>query len=109
MTNLSKELCKVCGIKPEIITDYELNEIEVYPNFYQPENFVKLMELKIYGLCASAQTLIGLLNSKFWLCDRQDYIEFLYKYYIADLTSREQDIIKQAIRQQEWIYEKRNI
>ena len=47
MTNksLSKQICEMCGIKPEIIQDYELNDIEVYPNFEDNNNFVKLLEI----------------------------------------------------------------
>ena len=29
MTNLSKELCEICGIEPKIIEDYDSNEYEL--------------------------------------------------------------------------------
>ena len=35
--NLSKLICKECNINPQIITDHELNEIEVYPDFNEPK------------------------------------------------------------------------
>lgn len=104
MTNLSKELCKVCGINPEIIEDYDSNEYEIYPDFEQPENFVKLMELRVDGLSGGTLTLMGILNKEYWLSDRQDYIKFLYKYYIPALTPLWQDELKQAIRETEWVY-----
>lgn len=45
MTNRSKELCELCGIEPEIIEDYDSNEYEIYPDFTQAANFVKLFKL----------------------------------------------------------------
>lgn len=46
MTNLSKELCEICGIEPRIIQDYELNDIKIYPDFENNNNiFVKLFKL----------------------------------------------------------------
>ena len=46
MTNksLSQQICEVCGIEPQIIEDYELNDIELYPDFENNNNnFVKLL------------------------------------------------------------------
>lgn len=105
MTNLSKELCEICGIEPKIIEDYNSNEYNIYPNFEQPENFVKLMELKVKGLSGGNLTLMGILNKEYWLSDRQDYIRFLCQYFISDLTSYWQDKLKRAIRETEWVYE----
>lgn len=39
MTNLSIELCKICGIEPKTIS------FKIYPDFTQPKNFVKLFKL----------------------------------------------------------------
>ena len=47
MTNLSKELCEICGIEPKIIEDYDSNEYEIYPDFEQAENYKKLQEIFI--------------------------------------------------------------
>lgn len=50
MTNksLSEQICEVCGIKPEIIEDYDNNQYELYPDFENNnDNFIKLMELEI--------------------------------------------------------------
>lgn len=45
MEEINKKICNLCGIKPQIVQDYELNDIELYPDFYEPKNFIKLMEL----------------------------------------------------------------
>ena len=68
MTNLSKELCEICGIEPlyrvegletlqtettlHLIqlarknSDFEeIDAVPIYPDFEQPENFVKLYEI----------------------------------------------------------------
>lgn len=169
MTNLSKELCEICGIErkgklifkkrdwdkktyicsghrykefdfksiPEATVDivptkdYKETNGFLYPysdierikeeydkngydfvefrqrtiNFEQPENFVKLMELKVKGLSGGNLTLMGILNKEYWLSDRQDYIRFLCQYFISDLTPYWQDKLKRAIRETEWVYE----
>lgn len=46
MTNLSKELCEICGIKPlndEFV--YFTGRLGSLPNFEKPKNFVKLFKL----------------------------------------------------------------
>lgn len=46
MTNLSKELCEICGIEPKLDgSNPALSVQPVYPDFEQPENFVKLFKL----------------------------------------------------------------
>lgn len=42
--SLSKQILKKCGYKPEVIQDYELNDIQAYPDLKAPENFVLLIE-----------------------------------------------------------------
>lgn len=126
--DLSRELCEICGIKPlyrvegletlqtettlHLIqlarknSDFEeIDAVPIYPDFEQPENFVMLMELRVDGLSGGTLTLMGILNKEYWLSDRQDYIEFLYKYYIPALTPLRQDELKQKIRETEWVYE----
>lgn len=67
MTNLSKQLCEICGIRPlyriegiEVLQSRtalqliqlarknsgykDIDAVLVYPDFEQPENFVKLLE-----------------------------------------------------------------
>lgn len=111
MTNLSKQLCKLCGLKyckeKVVINNGQTPNVDIKPfylDFEQPENFVKLMELRVDGLSGGTLTLMGILNKEYWLSDRQDYIKFLYKYYIPALTPLWQDELKQAIRETEWVY-----
>lgn len=87
MTNLSKELCEICGIEPhEEFWDIEgeLVKILKYPNFERGENFIKLYEIlnkknRIELLRRAIQTL---------------QIE---KFYGSKN-------LKQAIRETEWVY-----
>ena len=80
MTNLSKELCEICGIKPlyrveglEILqTETALHLIQlarknsgfedidavlIYPDFEQPKNFVKLLNLPTETIIKNGQTI----------------------------------------------------
>lgn len=62
MINLSQQLCNVCGVKPEIIQDYELNDIEIYPDFEDNNNnFIKLFELSLPKICGVKFTISQLL------------------------------------------------
>lgn len=104
--NLSRELCEICGIKPEIIQDYELNDIEVYPDFENNnDNFVKLLELKILTGC----TLWGFLSLKgVYMSRKETVLKTIYfilsnKVKFLDNKSREQ--IKQAIKSEVWKYD----
>lgn len=134
MTNLSKELCEICGIKPyykcknvpclnfifdtgicnitesvcnpyECKNDYEPDTTHrswkdgqaVYPDFEQPENFVKLFNLQYNQttLAASITSDNSILNTKDFIFH---VIEELKNIYFD--TSE----IKQAIRETEWVY-----
>lgn len=44
MTNHIEELMKAAGVKPEIVTDYELNEYKIYPDF-TPAKQLELIKL----------------------------------------------------------------
>lgn len=111
MTNLSKELCEICGIKRKRkIFDQRCDNTckyldktdvydpckrgnnpcptyikYVYPDFEQPENFVKLYEL------INKQTKAEVLQR---LVQRLRVESGWYT-----------DEIKQAIRETEWVYE----
>lgn len=46
--SLSEKICEVCGIKPEIIEDYDNNQYEIYPDFENNKhNKLKLIDLLI--------------------------------------------------------------
>lgn len=117
MTNLSKQLCKICGVKPKIIEDYDSNEYEFYPDFEQPENFVKLLEI------VSKKSGVS-------FCHNGTYFGCSIHYFIADIfeadigtiphnflnTLLKQHLrnpckpklleqLKEAIRAEEWKYE----
>lgn len=56
--SLSEQICEVCGIEPEIIQDYELNDIEIYPDFEDNNNnFIKLFELSLPKICGVKFTI----------------------------------------------------
>lgn len=108
MTNLSIELCKICGIEPKTIS------FEIYPDFTQPENFVKLLNF-YYRFFQSIDVyaddeLVSELEARGEQISIQD--KFL-AILIFDLQHRENgfslDInfttFTQAIREMEWVYE----
>lgn len=109
MTNLSKELCKICGIEPQIVEDYELNEYEIYPDFTQPENFLKLGELKLnYENYTTIFYLVNYLSDNSW-STKKEFLRYLlsilsntntYEFYI-----QLQEKTKQAIREERWVCE----
>lgn len=118
MTNdLSRQLCELCGIEPQIVEDYDSNEYEIYPNFEQPDNFVKLLEI------VSKKSSVS-------FCHNGTYFGCSIHYFIADIfeadigtiphnflnTLLKQHLrnsckpklleqLKQSIREAEWIYE----
>lgn len=106
MTNLSKELCEICGIEP--IKEYiptncaTVQQINVYPDFKNNNNFVKLLELKILTGC----TLWGFLSLKgVYMSQKETVLKTIYwilsnKIKFLDDNSREQ--IKQSIRKADW-------
>ena len=100
--SLSQQICEVCGIEPETIQDYELNDIEIYPDFKNNNNFVKLLELKILTGC----TLWGFLSLKgVYMSQKETVLKTIYlilsnKIKFLDDNSREQ--IKQSIRKADW-------
>ncbi len=97
--DLSRELCEICGIKPKTIL------LEIYPDFEQPENFVKLLELKIL----TGATLWGWLSAQgVFMSQRKTVLKTIYlilsrKINFCNKLTLEQ--IKQSIRETEWVYE----
>ena len=106
MTNLSKQLCEICGIKKTV-------------DFTKSENFVRLLNspteiIKKNGQEFSAKSIWWIVNM-----DAKDY-NALAPYYFDDLLIRLIVIlenkykihndefvnsIKQAIIETEWVYE----
>lgn len=120
MTNLSKELCEICGIEPKKVEkrckecNLNMEECgcfdcykEIYPDFEQPENFFKLFNLELVQLQWTRQTLATLVTNKFELTvDSRHFISQVIRliqyalYYQVDAK-----LVKQAIRAEEWKYE----
>ena len=119
MTNLSKELCEVCGIEPKRVEkrckecDLIMEECgcfdcykEVYPDFTQPENFVKLFNTRIpnpYITVAGFVTHFAL--STLATHDFLKRLVQLLKDKSHGCIKSEIEQIKQAIRKEEWIYD----
>lgn len=119
MTNkdLSRELCEICGIEAKIIEDYDGNEYEIFPDFTQPENFVKLLEI------VSKKASVSFWhNGSYFGCSihygLKDIFEaddgniqhnFLNTLLIQDLRNpcrpKLLESIKQAIKSEVWKYE----
>ena len=97
MTNLSRQLCEICGIKPEIIEDYDSNEYEIYPDFSQSGNLVKLLKIA-NDVLGSVHFATAYTKNKPNIFEEQALMHYLP---IAKLNEE----FKQAIRETEWLYE----
>lgn len=101
--DLSRELCEICGIKPKTIEDYNLNEYKIYPDFENPENFVKLLEI-----IHDRMSIVGLLMYEI---DEDSltrrFLKLVIKFLSDELGYVETkiDTVKQAIRETEWVYD----
>lgn len=96
MTNLSKELCEICGIEPKIIEDYDSNEYEIYPDFSQSGNLVKLLKIA-NDVLGSVHFATAYTKNKPDIFEEQALMHYLP---IAKLNEE----FKQAIRETEWVY-----
>lgn len=129
MTNLSKQLCEICGIKPmyrleginvlynednyDEFCEMRLNKglliptgtKAVFPDFTQPENFVKLIELRFATKRGDIFTVVEALQNGrcFTFADRKSFFDQLLDYIFTCENFGE--YIKQAIREMEWVYE----
>lgn len=113
MTNLSEELCRICGIEGkwfEYTTEttdgcVNLGKKRVFPDFTQPENFVKLIELRFTTKRGDIFTVVEALQNGrcFTFADRKSFLDQLLDYIFTCENFGE--YIKQAIREMEWVYE----
>ena len=113
--NLSQQLCELCGIKPEIIEDYDSNEYEIYPDFENNNNnFVKLLEI------VSKKTSVSFChNGTYYGCSIHYFFDHIFEAVEGTLqhnflnTLLVQDLrnpckpklleqIKQAIKNEQW-------
>ena len=97
MTNLSKQLCEICGIEPEIIEDYDSNEYEIYPDFSQSGNLVKLLKIA-NDILGSVHFATAYTKNKPDIFEEQVLLHYLP---IAKLNEG----FKRAIRAEEWKYD----
>lgn len=127
--NLSRELCEICGIKPmyrlkginALYNEYNYDEFcemrlnkglliptgtkAVFPDFTQPENFVKLLELRFTTKRGDIFTVAEALQNGrcFTFADRKSFLEQLLDYIFTCENFGE--YIKQAIKSEVWKYE----
>nr|DAL96035.1 MAG TPA: hypothetical protein [Caudoviricetes sp.] len=70
--SLSRKICELCGVKPKVIQDYELNDIVIYPDFENNNNnFVRLFELKLGN---SDATLSQVLVDEYPIRDKKTFL-----------------------------------
>lgn len=106
MTNLSKELCEICGIKPQEVKycfwECKNPELEnkpcnntecpyyrdnkYYINFKKPENFIKLLNLPTETIIKNGQTIPA--KNIWWIVNMDaKNCEALAPYYFEDLLT----------------------
>ncbi len=123
MTNLSKELCEICGIEPHEdkycfwecknpeLENKPCNNTECphyrdnkyYINFKEPDNFMKLFSLPIKIKSSEpTETIIHILSRHFHIFDVEDFLSALCKY-LTGYNDYGAQIIE-AIRETEWVY-----
>lgn len=90
MTNLSKELCELCGIEKTV-------------DFTKPANFVRLFNLKVYE-CPDACTIAYLITSKHSIDTVEEFLYYLH-HDLKTLPGLRVFDIKQSIREGEWVHE----
>lgn len=85
MTNLSEQLCYICNFSTLFFNPENETLTRVYPDFKKDKNFVKLWKI----------------------VNKQTKTEFLQRLInrLGFESGRDVDEIKQAIRDEEWIYE----
>ena len=108
MTNLSKELCEICGIKPKLncincphpcetaCNNCSYSDLN-YPDFEQSENFVKLLKIA-NDVLGSVHFATAYTKNKPNIFEEQALMHYLP---MAKLN----EAFKQAIRETEWVYE----
>lgn len=104
MTNLSQQLCEICGIKEKWVeyttetTDgcVGLGKKRVFPDFTQSENFVKLLKIA-NDVLGGVHFATGYTRNKPNIFEEQALMHYLP---IAKLN----DAFKLAIRKMEWVY-----
>ena len=125
MTNISQQLCEICGIKRKKVEDFlkgcnrckylisdecqrgdnpcKIYYKYVYPDFGKPENFVKLLEI-VYKNSIYTGTPIGSFrNTK--KSFKECFFERTFKRLEKLGNSYAGKELIQAIKSEEWVYE----
>ena len=106
---LNKKLCNLCNIQPKVI-----HGSEVYVDFFEPINFVKLIELKYntkeyiinnMGISAYYINPDGIRLS--YLTNLVEFLEYNDKYkekneYMRKCREETNEKFEKAIRETEW-------
>ena len=108
-SDINKNICNQCGIKPEIIQDYEMNDIEIYPDFFNPKNFVKLIELhftKELTVGDYLQSYNGDLVKRWH--DRKTFLKLLNDVLYYTNEFQRVRLMKKAIKNTKWVLQENN-
>lgn len=109
MNRASVEICKLCKIKPKVIQDYELNDIELYPDFLEPENFFKLMKIRVPTGSYRGATLLRYINCRpSKRCSTfTDYLRVILAEFKGQgrMNLTEAQSVINKIRRSKWKYE----
>lgn len=97
---LSKKICEICGIEPKLnVSKSYLDKENIkdrYPDFGEPENFVKFLELKI----TPKTTIWGFISQgAVEISNREDFLKEVY------ILAYDYENFRNAIREAEWKYE----
>ena len=96
--------CQGCNTSIKARTYKEIHKV-VFPDFTQPENFVKLLELRFTTKRGDIFTVVEALQNGrcFTFADRKSFLEQLLDYIFTCENFGE--YIKQAIKSEVWKYD----
>ena len=119
MTNLSNELCDICGLKyckeKVVINNGQTPNVDIKPfylDFEQAENYKKLQEIFInhdhsitlskgwYAISNGDTDFVNDMHDTSFAISGTTFLKAVCNYLIKDVEK-----IKQAIRETEWKYE----
>ena len=96
--NCSDRLCKLCNVKPNVVTDYELHEIEIYPDLTEPRNLIKLLDIRILNIAIVRTFLTSEKKCK-------NVVKKLYEFLSnTEIPESIKERIKKAIKRIKWYY-----
>lgn len=98
-SELSRQLCEICGVEPKLDgSNFALSGQPVYPDFEQPENFVKLIESGPF------KSIIVMLSSGFLVpfANRKEGLKNLISFLEDKKDKKNIEKLKQTIKETEW-------